>query len=42
MVTTELLKSKENIEKEIRHPEQWQKEGYYPILHNVLYFKHLF
>jgi hypothetical protein len=37
MVTTSFLESKENLEKEIRHPEQWQQEGYYPNKYTITY-----
>jgi hypothetical protein len=37
MVTTSFLESKENLEKEIRHPEQWQQEGYYPNKYTIKY-----
>ena len=30
MVTKEFLESKQSVVKEIRHPQAWQKSGYYP------------
>ncbi len=35
MVTTDLLASKTEIENTIRHPEQWQKSGYYPDKYTI-------
>jgi hypothetical protein len=37
MVTQAFLESKSTIRKEIRQPQQWQKEGYYPQDYTISY-----
>lgn len=37
MITKDFLESKTTIDKEIRHPESWQKSGYYPSRYLIEY-----
>ncbi|WP_235297817.1 DUF5602 domain-containing protein [Portibacter marinus] len=37
MVTKEFLDSKEHVEKEIRQPEKWMEEGFYPNAYRIHY-----